>query len=261
MLGHGRPCDQIKKEYTHFISKNNSFIIRAYNGMITNMTDQKHYHGHRARLRQRFLQGGAEALADYELLEMLLMQALPRRDVKPLAKNLIARFESFNNVLEAPVEELLKVTGMGETSATSIKLAHGVAVQFRKKRIEKQKIEDRLGLLDYLYAKISTLKHEEFHVIYLDSKNHILGDECLFKGTVNVSTVYPREVVKAALEKGATTLVLVHNHPSGDPTPSQDDFKMTVELTHIAKPLGIAIYDHIIIGNNAHYSFKDHGEI
>jgi len=132
---------------------------------------------------------------------------------------------------------------------------------YRKTKVEKANIKDRLSVLDYLYAKMTPLKHEEFHALYLDSKNNILGEDHLFSGTVNTSAVYPREVVKKALENGALSIVVVHNHPSGDPSPSTDDIKLTAELTAAAAQLDITLYDHIIIGDNAHYSFRDHGQL
>lgn len=225
------------------------------------MSDEKHYHGHRARLRERFQKAGTEGLADYEILELLLMQALPRRDVKPLAKQLIDHFGTLNKTLEASLKDIAAQPGMGETSATAIKLAHGIALTYRRGKTDKKHIEDRLDLLDYLYAKVSGLTHEEFHVVYLDSKNHIVGDDCLFKGTLNSSAVYPREVVKAALATGAASIVLVHNHPSGDPSPSPDDLALTADICGAAEPLDIQVYDHIIVGDGAHYSFRDHNQI
>lgn len=226
------------------------------------MNTEPHYHGHRERLKERFRKAGGEGLAEYELLELLLMQALPRKDVKPLAKDLLAKYGSMADILSASIQELSAEKGLGEGSATSLKLAYAVAISFRKDGLKKNpSIENRLGLLDYLYTKMSALKHEEFHVIYLDSKNNILADEMLFKGTVNSSAVYPREVTKAALKHGALSLVLVHNHPSGDPAPSIEDEAITEDIMRAVGAVEIEVYDHIIIGNSAHYSFRDFGKI
>lgn len=226
------------------------------------MADKPHYHGHRERLKERFRTGGEAALADYELLELLLMQAIPRKDVKPLAKDLLTKYGSLADILNASLEDLAKEKGLGEGSATSLKLVHAAAVRTRKDGLKKNpSIENRLGLLDYLYTKMSALKHEEFHVVYLDSKNNILADEMLFKGTVNTSAVYPREVTKAALKHGATSLVLVHNHPSGDPSPSMEDETLTADIMRAVAPLEMEVYDHIIIGKDTHYSFRDFGKV
>jgi DNA repair protein RadC len=226
------------------------------------MSNQPHYHGHRERLKERFRKTNGEGLADYELLELLLMQAIPRKDVKPLAKALITKYGSLADVLNASIQDLAKEKGLGEGSATSLKLAHAVAISVRKDGLKKKpSIENRLELLDYLYTKMSSLKHEEFHVIYLDGKNNILDDEVLFKGTVNSSAVYPREVTKAALKHGALNIVLVHNHPSGDPSPSTEDENITEDIMRAVGAVEIEVYDHIIIGNNKHYSFRDFGKI
>ena len=220
-----------------------------------------HYHGHRERLKQRFRDTNGEGLADYELFELLLMQAIPRKDVKPLAKELLNKYGSMADVLSASLQDLANEKGMGEASATSLKLAHSIAISFRKDGLKKNpNIENRLELLDYLYTKMSALKHEEFHVIYLDSKNNILADEMLFKGTVNCSAVYPREVTKSALKHGALSIVLVHNHPSGDPSPSIEDENLTADIMRAVSAVEIEVYDHIIIGNNSHYSFRDFGK-
>lgn len=224
------------------------------------MTDAPSHLGHRQRLRERFGERGAESLADYELLELLLMEVQPRRDVKPLAKLLLQTFGSLANVFTAPKDKLAAVQGMGERTAHFIKVIGAIKVRSSKQAmVKKPMFDSKLDMLDYLYNVMSDLKHEEFRVIYLDSKNHLLDEQVLFRGTVNASAVYPREVVRTALDKGATGLILVHNHPSGDPSPSQDDKVLTDEMLRIAGALDILIHDHVIIGDGVHYSFRDHG--
>lgn len=224
------------------------------------MSDAPSHLGHRQRLRERFQERGAESLADYELLELLLMEVLPRRDVKPLAKQLLQTFGSLANVFTAPLDKLTAVSGVGERTAHFLKVIGALQIRARKQAmVKKPAFEGKLDMLDYLYNVMSHLKHEEFRVIYLDSKNHLLDEQVLFRGTVNASTVYPREVVKAALDKGATGLILVHNHPSGDPSPSSDDKVLTQEMLRIGGTLDILIHDHVIIGDGVHFSFRDHG--
>lgn len=226
------------------------------------MTDDKHYLGHRQRLKEKFLESGHTALADYELLELLLMQAIPRRDVKPEAKALLATFGTLANVLAATPRQIEDVKGLGAHAAFVLKLVDAMAVRSKRSVVkDRHAFDNRLELLDYLYTQMSGLKHEEFRVLYLDTRNHLIGEETLFRGTINAAAVYPREVVRAALNKGATALVLVHNHPSGDPAPSPDDDYLTAELCSTARPLGIEIIDHIIVGEARHYSYRDHGKL
>ena len=217
--------------------------------------------GHRQRLRQRYKDGGAEAMPDYEILELLLMQAIPRKDVKPLAKNLIKHFGSFSAVLAAPIESLEKFDGLGEGSAFSLKLTHGVAQVLHKNQIKRQKFSTSLDVVDYLYSKLADLNHEEFFVMYLDSKNGLIKAESLFRGSVNSSSVYPREVMKQAITFGASKIVVSHNHPSGDVTPSVEDEMLTVQLFSAAKTMGVHLVDHIIIGKGEHYSFAEEGKM
>lgn len=217
--------------------------------------------GHRERLKKRFLTGGTAALADYELLELLLMQAIPRRDVKPISKDLIKKFGSFSKVLNAPEKELKETPYVGDSVVTTLKLSLGVAEVYRKEKLKTTPKMDKLNLLDYLYTKFSSLEHEEFHVIYLDNKNKMIDDHRLFRGTINNAAVYPREIVKQALQKNAASMVLVHNHPSGDPTPSLDDERITLEIQAAAQILEIQVHDHIVIGDKQHYSFADHGKL
>ena len=213
--------------------------------------------GHRDRMRARILAGGGDSMADYELLEMVLFVALPRIDTKALAKTLIARFGSYAAVISAPREELLAVKGIGESAVATLKV-----IQLAAQRLARAEVLDRpvLGnwdrLMDYLHAVLARERVEQFRVLYLDTRNRLLADEAQAKGTVNHTPVYPREVVKRALEVKATALILVHNHPSGDPTPSRDDLEMTQEVKRAGLALGIVLHDHVIIGNGKWLSFR-----
>lgn len=216
--------------------------------------------GHRSRLRARFLSAGPEALADHELIEMTLFLALPRRDTKPIARALLARFGSFANVISAPVADLLTVDGLSEAGVSALKL-----VQASAQRLAKAELLDRpvLGnwdrLMDYLQIAMGRQKTEQFRVLYLDSRNCLLADVQQAEGTVNHTPVYPREVVKRALELHAVAMILVHNHPSGDPTPSDDDIKMTREIKKAANALSIILHDHVIVGNGTWLSMRKSG--
>jgi DNA repair protein RadC len=216
-----------------------------------------HYHGHRERLRERFFSAGPEALSDYELLEMALFPALPRRDTKPLAKALLKEFGSFAEVVHAPVARLREVDGVGEASINQIKLLAAAA-----SRVAKGEIKRKLALsswndvIEYCRSGMAFSDKEQFRLLFLDKRNQLIADEIQQTGTIDHTPVYPREVIKRALELSATALVLVHNHPSGDPTPSQADIHMTKAIIDIAKPLGIAVHDHIIVGKNGHASLK-----
>lgn len=226
------------------------------------MTEKPHHLGHRERLKDRFNQGGAEAVADYELLELLLMQSIPRRDVKPLAKELLSRFGSISKILSASKAELKQFTGVGDSVVTNLKIVEAVAIKSKRDAIIKEaNFADKLAILDFLYSKMADLKHEEFHVLYFDSKNNLLKDDSLFRGTVNKSAVYPREVMKEALALGATALLIAHNHPSGDPSPSISDDNLTTDMQMIAHAMGISLHDHIIIGDGLHYSYRDQGKL
>jgi DNA repair protein RadC len=216
-----------------------------------------HYHGHRGRLRQRFREAGEEALSDYELLELLLFRALPRRDVKPLAKALIAIFGSFAEVVAAPAARLAEVKGLGEAAITELKLVHAAASRLLRGEVKKRPVlSSWSAVLDYCRSAQAFADREQFRVLFLDKRNQLIADELQQVGTVDHTPVYPREVVKRALELSATAVVLVHNHPSGDPTPSQADIKMTQQIIAIARPLGISVHDHIIVGKEGHASFK-----
>jgi DNA repair protein RadC len=216
-----------------------------------------HYHGHRQRLRERFLTGGADALPDYELLELLLFLAIPQRDTKPLAKALIAKFGSFADVIAAPRERLLEVEGVKDGTVTALKVVEAAALRLAKaKVIGRPALSSWEALLDYCAAVMARSQTEEFRILFLDRKNILLADEVHQKGTVDHTPVYPREVVKRALELGASSLILVHNHPSGDPTPSRADIAMTREIAAAAKALKIEVHDHLVIGRGKHASFK-----
>src|SRR5579859_4030791 len=210
--------------------------------------------GHRERLRSRFRDGGADAMPDYELLEMTLFAALPRRDTKPLARALLARFGSFADVISAPRARLMEVKGVGEAVAHHLKIVEAAA-----HRLAKTKVMGRPALLDYCTAAMARSDKEEFRVLFLDRKNCLIADEVQNRGTVDHAPVYPREIVKRALELAASAIILVHNHPSGDPTPSKADIAMTREIVAAAKALSIAVHDHLVIGRGGHASFKSLG--
>ncbi len=215
--------------------------------------------GHRRRLRDRLLHAGPESLADHEMLELVLF-ALPRRDTKPIARLLLAQFGSFARVIAAPVQELLAVEGLGEAGAATLKSVQAAALRLmRAELIDQPVLTNWDRLLGYLNAAVSREPVEQFRVLFLDNRNRRLADEAQQRGTVNHTPVYPREVVKRALELHATALILVHNHPSGDPTPSRDDIAMTQHIKAAAAALSIVLHDHIIIGNGQWFSFRKEG--
>ncbi|HEX5212365.1 MAG TPA: DNA repair protein RadC [Pseudolabrys sp.] len=216
-----------------------------------------HYYGHRERLRARFREAGAEAVSDYELLELVLFRAIPQRDVKPLAKALIARFGSFAEVVAAPRARLKEIKGVGEAVVDEIKVVHAAASRLARGQVRKRPaLSSWSSVLDYCRTAQAFADKEQFRVLFLDKRNQLIADEVQQTGTVDHTPVYPREVVKRALELSATALILVHNHPSGDPTPSHADIQMTQSIIDVAKPLGIAVHDHIIVGKDGHASFK-----
>jgi DNA repair protein RadC len=220
-------------------------------------TETPHYHGHRERLRERFYGAGPEALSDYELLEMALFPALPRRDTKPLAKALLKTFGSFAEVIHAPVARLREVEGIGEASINQIKLLAAAASRVAKGEIKRKiALSSWNDVIEYCRTGMAFADKEQFRLLFLDKRNQLIADEIQQTGTIDHTPVYPREVIKRALELSATALVLVHNHPSGDPTPSQADIQMTKAIVQIATPLGIAVHDHIIVGKNGHASLK-----
>jgi DNA repair protein RadC len=216
-----------------------------------------HYHGHRDRLRARFRDSGSGALSDYELLELVLFRALPRRDVKPLAKALIAKFGSFAETIAAPAQRLAEVEGLGATTITDLKVIEAAARRLAHGEVKRRPmLSSWSAVLDYCRAAMAFADREQFRVLFLDKRNQLIADEVQQVGTVDHTPVYPREVVKRALELSATAVILVHNHPSGDPTPSRADIQMTQQIVEVAKPLGIAVHDHIIVGKEGHASLK-----
>ena len=221
-----------------------------------------HYLGHRERLRRRFRDAGADALPDYELLELILFRAVPRRDTKPLAKAIFAQFGTFAEALNAPEERLKEVPGLGQAAITEIKLVRAAALRLvRGEVLERPVLGSWSQVLDYCRASMGFEAKEQFRILFLDKRNQIIADEVQQKGTVDHTPVYVREVVKRALELSATAIVLVHNHPSGDPTPSRADIEMTKQIVSSAKNLGIVVHDHIIVGKQGHASFRGLGLI
>lgn len=216
--------------------------------------------GHRKRLRERFLTAGPEALADYELLEILLFSARPIGDVKPLAKALLATFGSFSSVVHADIAALMRVEGINEAAVTAVKLIKVAAERLlREDIIDRPVIQSWGALLDYCRLHIGHSAIEEFHVLFLDHKHGLITDETLQKGTNNQTAIYPREVVKRALELGAASIILAHNHPSGDVTPSKADIAVTRQIVEAARSLDITVHDHLIMGKKKHYSFRSSG--
>jgi len=213
--------------------------------------------GHRARLRARLLSAGPEAVADYELIEMILFLALPRRDTKPIARDLVSRFGSFASAISAPVQELLGVEGLGEAGAAALKIVQAAAQRLAKAEVMYRPVLSNWDrLMEYLQSVLAREKIEQFRILFLDNRNRLLADEAQARGTVNHTPVYPREVVKRALELHATAIILVHNHPSGDPSPSKEDIAMTKEIKNAATALSIVVHDHVIVGNGQWLSFR-----
>ncbi|WP_107989535.1 RadC family protein [Breoghania corrubedonensis] len=216
-----------------------------------------HYLGHRQRLKARFRERGASALEDYELLELLLFRPLPRQDTKPIAKALLTRFGSFAEVLAAPRSRLKEVSGIGDAAIDDLKAVHAAALRFARGQISERKLlTSWSSVLDYCRSAMAYSEREEFRILFLDKKNGLIADEVQQTGTVDHTPVYPREVVKRALELSSSAIILVHNHPSGDPTPSRADIQMTRQIAEVAKPLGIELHDHIIVGRAGHVSFR-----
>src|SRR5215470_16864176 len=220
-----------------------------------------HYYGHRRRLRERLIAAGAESLPDYELLEMLLFAANPQGDVKPTAKSLLAHFGGFGEVMSADPETLSEA-GLGLAGIAAIKSVREAALRLMRCELQERPIVNSWDkMIDYCNAQVAHNKVEEFHILFLDRKNMLIKHERQQRGTVDHTPVYPREVVKRALELGASALILVHNHPSGDPTPSKADIAVTKEIKKAAAPLGVALHDHLIIACNGHISLRELGEI
>ncbi|MEZ5930340.1 MAG: DNA repair protein RadC, partial [Parvularculaceae bacterium] len=223
-------------------------------------TAVNHAHGHRDRLRERFMRAGPEGVQDYELLELVLFRAIPQRDVKPLAKELIATFGGFAETLSAPVERLVEIKGVSENVARELKIVQAAAIKLTQARVMKRPVISSWNdLLAYCRAAMADERTEMFRILFLDKKNILIADEIQQRGTVDHTPVYPREVVKRALEHGASALILVHNHPSGDPTPSRADIEVTSQIAAAAKALSIRVHDHLVIGKDREVSFKSLG--
>lgn len=224
------------------------------------MTEQQHFLGHRKRLRARFLKSGADALHDYELIELLLFCANPRGDVKPLAKRLIKTHGSFADVISADTTTLSLEEGLGEVAVCALKAVQASAILLMQEQImNKPVLSSWQMLLDYCRASMAYHGVEQFRVLYLNRKNVLIADELQQRGTIDHTPVYPREVIKRGLELDASALIMVHNHPSGDTTPSRADIDMTKRIATIARPLNIELHDHIIVGRKGYYSFKNSG--
>jgi DNA repair protein RadC len=213
--------------------------------------------GHRQRLRDRFMDGGADAMPDYELLEMVLFHALPMGDTKPLAKALLKEFGSFAEVIAADPQRLKSVEGAGPRVVAELKVVNAAAQRLLRSSVMKRHaLSSWSALIDYVRASMAFAAKEQFRVLFLDKKNHLIADEVQQEGTVDHTPVYPREVIKRALELSASAIILVHNHPSGDPTPSTADIDMTRRIMDAGEKLGVTVHDHIIVGRNGHASFK-----
>ncbi|MFC1830099.1 DNA repair protein RadC [Thermodesulfobacteriota bacterium] len=216
--------------------------------------------GHRNRLREKFLSSGLSGFHDYEVIELLLTLATPRKDCKSAAKRALKRFKTLQGVLEASSKDLCEVEGIGPKNQFGIKLIKAVAERFlEKKLIRKDPLNNSKELFDYLYLNIRDKNRECFKVLFLDAKNKVIAIETLFEGTLTASSVYPREVVRAALDHHAAALIFAHNHPSGDPKPSTDDVSLTRQLVLACRVMGITVHEHLIIGNNRYFSFADQG--
>ena len=227
---------------------------------IPNGRTPSYMRDHRKRLRERFLEGGALAMPDYELLELVLFRAIPRQDVKPLARALIDKFGDFNRVLSAPQQQLQNVSGVGPAAILELKIVEASAHRLaRAKVLQRHVVSSWDALLDYCHTTMAHRDTEQFRILFLNTKNVIIADEEQAQGTLDHVPVYPREIVKRALELNAAALILVHNHPSGDPTPSQTDIHMTHQIQNAASTLGITVHDHLIIGKSCEVSFQAQG--
>lgn len=226
--------------------------------------DEPHYLGHRERLRKRFLLGGGKDMPDYELLELLLTIAIPRRDVKPLAKDLIKRYGSFAEVINAPVEDLMEFSGLKENSAVVLKIVRECSIRTSwqsLKNMDAPVISDYDNMIDYCRSAMAYQTVEEFRIIFLNSKLRVIDEEVQQRGTVDHVSIHPREVIKSAMQRGASGMILVHNHPSGVVTPSRADIEITKRIKEAAESVSIQLFDHLIISKSDVYSFRDKGFI
>ena len=253
----------MKRAPTTFGDQPLPFLMEAAGKPPSNAAKQPSYLvDHRRRLRTRFMKGGADPMPDYELLELVLFRAIPRRDVKPLARELLERFGDFNRVITAPAARLREVSGVGEAVIVELKVVEAAAQRLSRSKVLQQHVVSSWdALLDYCHTTMAHLHTEQFRVLYLDRKNILIADEEQARGTVDHVPVYPREVAKRALELNASALILVHNHPSGDPSPSRADVDMTQQVAAACDALGLALYDHLIIGKSRELSFRAEGLI
>ncbi|CAM9606018.1 unnamed protein product [Phaeothamnion confervicola] len=225
------------------------------------MNETPHYAGHRDRLRNRFMEAGAAGLAEYELLELILFRAIPRRDVKPLAKQLIRHFGSLADVISAEPDRLREIV-VGESVVRELKIIQAAALHLSQSAVlNRPLLSSWTALLEYCHAAMAYEKNEMFRILFLDHKNVLIADETQQQGTVDHTPVYPREVMKRAMNLSASAIILVHNHPSGDPTPSRADIEMTKQIIEAGRPLKIAVHDHIVIGRGKTTSFRQLGLI
>ncbi|MFP4313669.1 MAG: RadC family protein [Alphaproteobacteria bacterium] len=221
-----------------------------------------HYHGHRDRLRERFVEGGEKALQNYELIELILFNFIPRKDVKPLAKKMLEHFGSLPAIMSASIEELQQIEGISKNCAIGLKAISAFSSRAMQQEFKNKPILNNWSrLMDYYYSTMANEKKEYFRILFLNKKNELIADEVQGSGTVDHTPAYPREVIKRALEHGATALILMHNHPSGDPKPSKADIDMTHQIMNAAAPLQIMVHDHIIVSRNGYTSLKNEGLI
>jgi DNA repair protein RadC len=226
------------------------------------MVSSNNAEGHRRRLREKFLKSGLSGFHDYEIVELLLTLGSPRKDCKEPAKEALKRFKTLQGVLSTSLEELQEISGIGPVNAFGIKLVQEVAREFLKERIINQPVlQSPKDIFDYLYHSMRDLDREKFKVIYLDGQNRIIDTEDLFEGTVNTTAIYPREVMKSAIKHNAVGLLFAHNHPSGDPAPSNADKQLTRDLVYAGSVMQLRVLDHLIIGGNRYFSFAEDGLI
>jgi DNA repair protein RadC len=239
-------------------------ILSGLSGLGVNLAASKVHKGdgHRQRLRNKFLSSGLEGFHDYEVIELLLTLGTPRKDCKDTAKAALKQFKTFQGVLEAAPEELCQVAGIGPKNLIGLKLIKAVAERYLVRKLENlDPLSNSRELFDYLYHSMRDKQREHFLALFLNAKNRVITTETLFKGTLTASSVYPREVVRAAIRHQAAALIFAHNHPSGDPTPSKEDISITRQLIFACRPLGITVHEHLVIGNNRYYSFADQGDV
>jgi DNA repair protein RadC len=233
-------------------------MVGVVNEVVDNFTELAS--GHRSRLRKRLLNNGAEALHDYEIIEYLLALAIPRRDTKPLAKQLLAHYGGFSALITADPQNIIRQPGMGETSTAALKIIQAAALRLLREPVRKQPIlASWQSLLDYLRADMAHLTIERVRVLYLNGKNQLIRDDIASEGSLDQTAIYTREIIRRAIDLGAAAIILVHNHPSGDSAPSRQDINMTREIAEAGKRLGISVHDHIIVGKDGFSSMRSAG--